>query len=120
MLTYNDFLFSKFCKNNLFYFVETASMDRIIILLESFYREIIIIVVLVFLVFRYLSKQSKKKSLVIDEKEAEVGYVAKIGQDISKEKLISILLLVGSIIILALTMYYFVPMFLDSVLPKDN
>ena len=104
----------------MFYFVETASMDRIIMLLEYFYKELIILGILAFLLIRYLSKKSKKKSLVIDEKEEEVEYVAEIGQDISKEKLVGILLIVGSIIILVIAMYYLMPMLLDYILPKDN
>lgn len=89
-------------------------------LLEYFYKELIILGILAFLLIRYLSKKSKKKSLVIDEKEEEVEYVAEIGQDISKEKLVGILLIVGSIIILVIAMYYLMPMLLDYILPKDN
>lgn len=120
MLTNNTFIFYKFCKYNLFYFVETARMDRIITFLEYIYKELIILGTIIFLLIRYLNKQSKKKNLVIDEKEEEVKYFAEIGQDISKEKLIGILLIICAIIILAIAMYYFVPMLLDSFLPKNN
>ncbi len=104
----------------MFYFVETACMDRVILLLEYFYKEIITIVVLAFLLIRYLSKQSKKKNLVIDEKQDDVEYVAEIGQDISKEKLIGTLLIIVAIVVLVIAMYYLVPMLLDYILPKDN
>jgi len=89
-------------------------------LLEYFYKELIVLCIVIFFLIRYLSKQSKKKSLVIDEKEEEVEYVAEIGQDISKEKLVGIFLIVAALIVLVLAMYYLMPMLLDYILPKDN
>lgn len=89
-------------------------------LLEYFYKELIVLCIVIFFLIRYLSKQSKKKSLVIDEKEEEVEYVAEIRQDISKEKLVGIFLIVAALIVLVLAMYYLMPMLLDYILPKDN
>ena len=89
-------------------------------LLEYFYKELIVLCILIFFLFRYLSKQSKKKSLIIDEKEDDVEYVSEIGEDISREKLVGIFLIVGAIIVLVLAMYYLMPMLLDYILPKDN
>ena len=94
-------------------------MDRIIMLLEYFYKELIVLCIVIFFLFRYLNKQSKRKNLVIDEKE-NVEYVAEFGQDISREILVGIFLIVAAIIVLVTAMYYLMPMLLDYILPKDN
>jgi Ca2+/Na+ antiporter len=94
-------------------------MDEMVQILKYFYKELLILLVLGYILYRYLSRKSKPEKHTVEE-ITEEKYTAEIDDDIPKEKIIGIIIAVIAIIILVVAMYYLVPMLLDSILPKDN
>lgn len=89
------------------------------LLLQYFYKEIIIATILTIILFRFFYLNVKKKDKISVDVKQEKDIIKSV-ETISKEKLLGIVLIIGSIIILGIVMYYLIPFLLDYILPKDN
>lgn len=94
-------------------------MEQVMLLLKYFYKEIIVVIILIVILIRLFYSNTKKKNK-LNTDEHNKKHSIKTIETLQKEKLLGVLLIVASLIVLGIVMYYLIPFLLDYVLPKDN